>query len=294
MRRSPLYGRFLSAWSLPPAVVAGLITAVAGLTTAAAHAQHQSERATPPGRLIALHYEDRLASELHELQVSVPLPSVATDRVDYRSDCLDAAGSVEIPDHRSPLVLELKSPPYSAEWGVSCRSVLALSFMSGQRSWAATAEITVTQVPDLPELGYEQVSTTFMTDRLAIPRHLQPPYITTVALLKVINLTVKPMTLLGFGNTPDLISVIGPVYIYDPNSFSGTHESLLTGAQPLKPSSIAPGEELNMAIVYDPDQRLPGAAGAITVRPIALVMLDGQRFALPFPRGSVSWAAEPQ
>lgn len=274
---------------------AALFVTLTALTCTPGYAQDSTETVITPGPLITVQYEDRLASETQALKVVLPLPSIEIDRVDYRSDdCLDQAGSVAVaaPDPTLRIELALPPPPPGEEVQGSCNSAVTLLFVHGERSWPAQANIAVTRLPDLPELSHDEVSTTFIADLIAIPQHLQPSHSTTLVLLSITNRTTAPFTLLGFGNTAIFTSVIGPVYRYDPNSFTGTYESLLESAQPLEAASLAPGEAAHLAIIYDPDRRLPDAAGVVTIRPVALVESAEQLFVVPFPHLSSAWGPE--
>ena len=190
------------------------------------------------------------------------------------------------------LELGLAPQPSTGREATSCSTAVSLLFWEQERSWAATVTVAITRLPHLPELTHDEVSTTFNTELISIPQHLRPSYLTTVVLLSLTNHTTTPLGLHGFGNTAELVAVVGPVYRYDPNGFSGSYDSLLSSAQPLETISLAPGEKAHLAIVYDPGRRLPDAAGAVTIRLVALVESAGRQFVVPFPRISTAWGQE--
>ncbi len=275
---------------------AGALLAALSLLTGSPVLAQAIHGTPPPGRLIALQYEDHLATEDATLTVPLPLPSaVEVSHIAYESSgCLDHHGSVPVTAPDATVDLELALPPWPLVDGIggSCSGNLALRFINGERSWPAEARVTVTRLPELPQLGLPEVSTTFSTDLVLIPRHLLPSHRTKLILLSLANNSAAPLTLLGFGDTAAFTATIGPVYLYDPNSFTHSYGSLLSSAKPLSAIDLAPGEAAHLAIVYDPDQRLPDAGGAITIRPVALVEAAGQLFSVPFPRFSTTWGPE--
>lgn len=283
--------------SKPTALSAlALLAAFSVLAGSPAQAQASSGAPSPPGRLVALHHEDLLASDQPRLMLHLPLPSaVEVTHVAYQGGgCLDHHGSVAVTEPDLTIDVELALPPRpvvdEAEHG--CSGKLALLFMNGELSWPATAQVSFTRLPQLPQLGLPEVSTTFATDLVSLPRHLRPSHRTKLILLSLTNHTAAPLLLLGFADTAAFTATIGPVYLYDPNRFAHSYESLLSSASPLTATYLDPGEAAHLAIVYDPDQQLPDAGGVITIRPVALLKASGQLFTVPFPRFSTVWGPE--
>lgn len=260
-----------------------LLLAVAILATpAAAHAEPHAT--SPEPELIALHYEDLLATDPPTVTVVLPPPPVAgsVEARYFTHGCLDLQGALSGSAERA-FVLELPAPTAG-----SCRTTIEIVFSQGDDRWPATAIVNLTRLPPVPEL--EGVEPTFRTGSTTLPWRPGDGVRTAgMALLGIDNRLPQPLRILGLGDDAAFASLIGPAFRYDPAAFGGSYADLLEGAEPFGPIALAPGEAAHIALVFDPTQRLPSGAGALTVRPVALVEVAGERFTVAFPRVSNTW-----
>lgn len=263
------------------------------LMASAAMAQAEPPGRKPPGtasdvNLIAIHYEDLLATEPDTVTVILPPPQVDGPlEATYSADgCLRLEGTFSGRSDQA-IALELRAPEIG-----SCLTRIDIVFRQGDERWPATVLVNLTRLPPVPEL--EGPTPTFQTGSTSLPWTPDTSRLQTAGtlLLGIDNPLSQPLTILGLGDDAGFADVIGPAFRYDPATFDGSYGSLLEHAEPFTPTTLAPGESAHLALVFDPSPRLPSGAGAVTVRPVARVEVAGERFTLAFPRISSSWGVD--
>ncbi len=249
-----------------------------------AWAQSQDATANDPP-IVAVHYQDLLADEPAFIELYVPPPQIPWTEFSYSAaDCLVAQGVHEgAPDQ--VLVVRFEVPNEGA-----CGGRVDLLFSDGESSWPAAAIVTVNRLPELTPLT--DLLTSFRPDRMPMPHTAATASPALVILLSLTNTHPEPLSIVGFGNDSGFVRTVGRVFRYEPANFFGRYDDLIAHGSLFEPSSLAPGETANYAVLIDPQSIMPTGSGTLTVRPVALLELAGQRYTLEFPRISSAWGVE--
>lgn len=237
--------------------------------------------APPSETLIALHYQDILAQEPPTVDLLIPPPRFSSwNAVAYSAEppCLAGNGIYAgEPDQAIVASFEVTSEG-------NCAGRVEFTFRRGNETWKATAQVVATRLAPIAPL--EGAAPTLRSDSHPLPsgRH------TDLLLLGFTNPTTEPLTVLGIGDNAGFSTWIGQAYRLsgDANPTPTSAE----GSEGFAGATLQPGETLSVALLIDPTERLPDGAGTITVRPVALVELNGELRTIEFPRLSSAWGAE--
>ncbi len=250
---------------------------------AAAQGSSAATEADPP--MVALHYQDVLASEPPFIDLFVPPPAVNWHEFTYSAaDCLRADGVHTGPPDKVIIVrfevLEVGT----------CATKVDLLFSDGASSWAASAMVVANRLPDLPAL--DDLQPRFSRERVTLPGSGITDRPADLLLLGLTNPRAEPLTVLGLGNDEGFEALIGNLVSYDPASLMGRYSELARSGAAFEPTEVAPGDDAAFALVVSAAQNLPSGVGTVTVRPVAMVELAGQLYTLEFPRVSAAWGTE--
>lgn len=239
--------------------------------------------AARPAPLIALHYQDILAHEPPTVDLLIPPPpNTVWDSVSYSttSPCLEA-GELYAGEPNQVLIVTLNVPEVG-----NCSSRVEFTFEGEGETWRAAAIVVANRLPPLAEL--EDVKPNFISSSLPVGSGSPVPML----ILNLTNPTSETLTVRGIGNDEDFASMIGRAFHFDSDRPTSSYAALKKQENPFGESTIGPGETVGVALVIDPDKRLSGAAGAITVRPIGIVEIGGQLRTVDFPHISSAWGAD--
>lgn len=242
--------------------------------------------AHPDLPLIALHYQDLLASEPAVIDLFVPPPPVEewNDFAYTAADCLRPEGVMTGPPDKAIIVR------FQLVGEERCISRVEMTFSGGERSWQAAALVVVNRLPDLPAL--RMPAPYFRSDKIAMPGSGPGDRLNNLLILGVSNPGAQPITVHGFGDLEAFNEFFGETYRFDEVRFKGRYQDIRAGGSPLAPTVLAPGEDADFALVLDAAGRLRSGASTLTVRPVALVEMGGARYTIEFPRISTAWGTE--
>lgn len=263
-------------------VLAALLAAA--VSTPTTLAQSASPVTTDPP-LVAIHYEDLLSGEPAMIDLFVPPPLLTWQEFTYSAeDCLTAQG---VHEGAPGKVLIVRFEVLTVG---TCSTRVDLLFGNGNSSWAASAVVVVNRLPALKEL--EDLSPWYRLDRIHLPGGGPSSEPAVLMLMGLTNSYSEPLALLGFGNDEGFARAVGRVFRYDPATFFGRYEDLVRNGSVFEPTTLAPGETANFALILDPQRSMPSGSGTLTARPVVLLELAGQRHTLQFPRMSTAWGVE--
>lgn len=260
--------------------------ALLGALLACGGARAQAPAAQAPPPLIALHYQDLLATEPAFIDLFIPPPPFEEwDDVSYQADdCLLGDGVLAGPPGKVLIVR------FDVPGNGSCISRVELTFSNGHDRWPASALVVVNRLPDL--LPFVDYVPRFRSTSVVMPQAAFGDRMPSLLQVGIDNPGAEPLLIHGLGNDAAFGDHIGQAFRYDPAQFHGLYSELLQYGSPFQPTLLQPGEEANFALVLDPDLRLPSGAGTITVRPIAILEIAGRRYSLELPRISTAWGTE--
>lgn len=267
------------------AVAAASLWAIAG-----AQPTDSSEGAT----LVGIHYQDLLPTDGDTIQVFLPRPQTgAWEGVMLSSsdECLEL-GELGDPGPEYVLVLDARLPGSGAELnlGTSCSASIVSSFRSGDVSWEGTTLVTVNRLayPPAPD---GVIEATLTLDRISLPVEPGAPPMASLVTLTITNRAAEPITLLGMADAGAFTAIVGSVYQYD-EPLDGTLAGLEAKGRRLTSTTLAPGASTSIALVLDPESRLPDGSAVLTVQPSLLVSITGTTYSLRFERLSTAWGNE--
>lgn len=276
----PLWGR---SWARPPVAA---VTPLLALLLAWGGAPAQASPSQDQAPLIALHYEDLLATEPAFIDLFIPPPPLEEwNEVSYQADdCLQGNGVLAGPPE-NVLIVRFDVPGTG-----SCISLVQLVFSNAHDQWPASALVVVNRLPDLPPfVGY---TPRFSTGHVSVPTTRfdvrNPPMLR----ISIDNPGTQALLIHGLGNDAAFAEHIGSAFRFNPKEFHGRYSDLTKHGSPFRAALLEPGEAADFALVLDPGRRLPTGAGTITVKPIAILEVAGQRYTLALPRLSAAWGAE--
>lgn len=270
--------------SAPPRLLRIVLLLTFG--AAGLHAGAQSTSATeadPP--VIAVHYQDILASEPPFLDLFIPPPALDWSDFTYSAaDCLRADGLHTGPKEKVIIIR------FEVLTEGTCATEVDLLFTDGVSAWAASARVIANRLPPLPALT--QVFPRFSQEMVSLPYSRPGDRPADLLLLRITNTLGETLTVMGLGNDAGYRDAVGHLVAYDPDELMDRYSDLVRNTAPFEATAIAPGDEAHFALLVAAGSRMPSGAGTVTVRPVAMVELGGQAHTIEFPRMSTAWGAD--
>lgn len=109
--------------------------------------------------------------------------------------------------------------------------------------------------------------------------------------LSLTNRTSQPVTIRGLVDEEAFTALVGLVYQYD-EDFDGTLTGLERVGHEVASATLEPGAGTRIALVLDPEARLPDGSAVLTVQPALLIDIGGATYSLRFERLSTAWGNE--
>lgn len=254
----------------------------------------QSSAATTDAPLVGIHFQDLLPTDGDTVEVFIARPRLdAWDGVALMStDACAGLGRLGDPGPEHVLVLEVTLSGANGPLapGETCSAAIVATFTAGDSDWESVTSLSVTRLA-YPPLAPEVLMPGLSVDRVALPSAPGSMPLATALFLTLTNGGTEAVELLGLAAAQEFEALVGSVYQSD-QRLAGTLEEIEAASHALTPTTLAPGESTNLALVLDPDSRLPDGSGVITVQPAVLVRAGDATYSLRFERLSTAWGNE--
>jgi len=244
--------------------------------------------------VVGIHYQDLLPTDGDTIQVFLPRPQLgAWEGVMLSSsdECLELGELGDPgPDHVLVLDVHLTGSGTELAHGASCSASLVASYRSGAVTWEGTTLFTAIRLayPPVPDGTIEAALT---LDRVTWPLAPGARLMGSLVTLTLTNRATEPVVLLGMADEAAFTAIVGSVYQYDA-PLDGTLAGLKAQGRGLTSTTLAPGDSTSIALVLDPESRLPDGSAVLTVQPALLVSIGGTTYSLRFERMSTAWGNE--
>jgi hypothetical protein len=288
-QHQPRHGRLLSAL----AVGAALLGTAAGA---------QGTDAAQAAPVVGIHYQDLLPTDSDTIQVFLPRPQMAAWEgvlLSSSNECLELGELGDPgPDHVLILDVHLAAAgpgPGSGSvtehaHGTACSATVVASYRSGDTAWNGATQVTVNRLahPPAPD-GI--IEATLTLDRISMPVEPGARTLATLIDLTLTNRGTEPVAILGIADEASFTALVGSVYQYD-EPLDGTLARLEAVGRALSETTLAPGDSTRIALVLDPQSRLPDGSAVLTVQPALIVSIADTPYSLRFERMSTAWGNE--
>ncbi|HET8984312.1 MAG TPA: hypothetical protein VFN03_01010, partial [Trueperaceae bacterium] len=194
------------------------------------------------------------------------------------------------PDHVLILDVHLTGTGTERDHGTACSATIVASYRLGDTEWNGATQVTVNRIapPPAPD---GVIEATLTLDRISLPVEPGARSLATLIDLTLTNRGTEPVAILGMVDEASFTAMVGSVYQYD-EPLDGTLVRLETVGRPLTRTALAPGDSTRIALVLDPESRLPDGSAVLTVQPALIVSIGDTTYSLRFERMSTAWGNE--
>ena len=275
--------------------LAGALALAATVLITCAAAQEPG--GTGEATIVGVHYQDLLPSDGDTVQVFLPRPLTGTwDGVTLSSshECLEV-GALGDPGAGYALVLDVRLRGAAGAEGAlesraGCSAAIVATFRSGAAAWEGTTLVAINRL-EHPPAPLGAIDAALTLDRIAMPLEPGTRPVASLVTLSLTNRAAEPVIVLGVADQEALTRLVGAVYQYD-EPLTGTLADLEDKGRPLSATTLAPGATTNIALLLDPQSRLPDGSAVLTVQPSLLLDIAGATYSLRFERLSTAWGNE--
>jgi len=254
----------------------------------------QDTPADTAGTVVGIHYQDLLPADGDTIEVLLPRPGQGSfDGVMLSSsdECLEL-GELGDPGPEFTLILEvhLTGDGSDREAGAACSASIAASYRDGDASWDGVTLLRGNRLA-YPPVPADTMEATLTLDRISLPFEPGARSSASLVNLTLTNRANQPVVVEGLADQAAFTDLVGSVYQYG-GGFDGTLAGLQQVGHDPAPTTLAPGDSTSIALILDPESRLPDGSAVLTVQPALLVSIAGSLHSLRFERLSTAWGNE--
>lgn len=274
---------------------AGFLRALAiGAAMLGTAAAAQSTDTAEDAPIVGIHYQDILPSDEDTIQVFLPRPQMTAWEgvlLSSSNECLELGELGDPgPDHVLILDVHLTGTGSERDHSTACSATIVASYRLGDTAWNGATQVTVNRIahPPAPD---GVIEATLTLDRISLPVEPGARSLATLIDLTLTNRGAEPVAIIGMVDEESFTAMVGTVYQYA-EPLDGTLARLEAVGRPLTETALAPGDSTRIALVLDPESRLPDGSAVLTVQPALIVSIGDTIYSLRFERMSTAWGNE--